>query len=248
MKTKYWILIGLLVVGGIFLLKKEAIGGNRYDTLAECEAGRTFYLGQSVPCVPSCVALTTSSAACVNTCLNLAFVSAGQYYLQIDDSRTCCESYQQSSLSKCTYDCMYGGSPQQPCGTCTPSCPTASTVCDGMDAGSDGCGGRCIGTKSCTCQVGGAFVCSNGDSYWVVPGTATPCQLREECGTRTCEYGACVGTTTCNTDADTDCNGVVSRTELGVMAQSWINSGGSDSIRITLGQAAQAWISAGGLE
>jgi len=43
----------------------------------------------------------------------------------------------------------------------------------------------------------------------------------------------------CNTDADTDCDGIVDRTELGVVMTDWING---QVTRIKLGEAIQAWV------
>ncbi len=89
---------------------------------------------------------------------------------------------------------------------------------------------------------GGADVCSGGNVYWADSCGGTE-ELKETCSSG-CSGGVC-NPPVCNTDADTNCDGIVDRTELGISAATWLSSS-LPADRTQLGLAAQAWIDKGG--
>ena len=112
---------------------------------------------------------------------------------------------------------------------CTPSCTCASSTCIGQTC-SDGCGGTCAGTKCCdtSWSPDPSTICS-GISFTQ---TSNCGNTRSATGTKSC----------CNTNADTNCDNKVDRTELGVSINGWI---AGTVTRDELGLAISAWVQTG---
>jgi len=88
-----------------------------------------------------------------------------------------------------------------------------------------------------TCSYLGGICCPSGTyGQNCIGGTF---QTSTDCGDLCCVGGTCV---TCNTEADTNCDGVVSRDELGVSITQWLNG---EITRIKLGEIIVAWVGTG---
>ena len=123
--------------------------------------------------------------------------------------------------------------------TCTPSC-------SGKSCGDNGCGGSC-GTCSSglTCNAGQCISTTCTPSWtcsaWSTcsGGTQTrTCTDSNNCGTNTGKPATSQSCTSCNTDADINCNGIVEDSELLTQITKWINS---QITRSQLGSYIMAW-------
>ena len=85
------------------------------------------------------------------------------------------------------------------------------------------------------CTSHSSYACDSGDVYWF-----NSCSVKEDLK-QDCAAGCSGGICSCNTDADTDCNGVISTLELQTYGQKWLNS---QITRTQIGQAIQAWAAA----
>ncbi len=86
---------------------------------------------------------------------------------------------------------------------CTPSCGCASSTCKGSTC-SDGCGGKCDGTKSCGGGGGGGTTPTCGDG--TCNGAETCSSCAKDCGEcpSVCGDSKCTGLETCGT-CSSDC-------------------------------------------
>lgn len=87
-----------------------------------------------------------------------------------------------------------------------------------------------------TCISHSSFSCYLGDVYWY-NSCGTIEDLKQDCEDSSCVAGVCVAPV-CGT-ADIDCDGVISRTELGTYVIKWINN---EVSRDSLGTIIQKWI------
>lgn len=151
----------------------------------ECSAGRCLYVpwcgdGQCDP-GEDCGSCETDCGAC---CGN-----------------TVCEPDLGEDCDLCPADCGCTCGEQCLLGTCE------FMACEGLECGSDGCGGSCGGcSESYLCQDGlcvfnpscGDGVCSDGEDCSNCPGDCL-CGCGHTCNQGTCEYSACAGKL-CGTD------------------------------------------------
>lgn len=112
--------------------------------------------------------------------------------------------------------------------TTTTAADCGGTACGALSQGATGAK-SCGTTPSITTSDTFANGCTGGTA-----GTCLPCYT----------YGDGFGGS-CVKDINT-CNNGVGRTELGCVAQEWINAGGTDTLRRYLGDSAQDWINKGG--
>jgi len=94
----------------------------------------------------------------------------------------------------------------------------------------------CESAPSCTSHD--SYKCYNNDVYWY-DSCGGKEEKKTECGDDGCSGRECNVPAVCNTEADTDCNGVVSRAELGAYINKWING---QVTRTKLGEAIVAWM------
>jgi len=145
------------------------------------------------------------------------------------------------SSGSCTFigDYMFGSSsivqfPNAIVTVCQPS------TCVGLGYGcgtySDNCGGT-LSCGSCTAPD----VCTSGQCVCQADCGVTRWALEDDCATTMSDGcgSTCTRTVTQNTGADTNCNNIVDRAELGFYITDWVNN---IINRISLGNAIQAWV------
>lgn len=171
---------------------------------------------------------------------------------------TCWRIEQGSCVSR-TYNCGYETYPYCPttwpytskseCEADLPECVSHDSFqCWDHDVyWYDSCGVREERKEECgTSGYTGSNYCYQGDVYkdYVtrdcydsVCKSPTAKHLIEDCGTKTCLGGICV--VVCQSNADSNNDGVISRSELGVYINKWISG---TITRTKLGQAIQEWV------
>ena len=241
-KNKNWIWIVAIVVG-VYMFSKGGLGGIGQQAMTGSEtmtrtgpssvnAGNPFSLTYTA------VGTSGTWGASIEDSVTggCTFPSGAATYKTVmlsEDGTTKTITITAPASGSCTFtgDYQFGTFPiavlnPYSISVCVASCTCASTTCTGNTC-SNGCGGNCAGTK--------APVCTRPSDLCIESLTVS-----NGCLLTTGSNGNCAGswTVTKKTSADTDCNNIISRVELGTAINDWV--AGTFS-RADLGTAIMSW-------
>lgn len=219
---KQWLFIGIAILLIYMYFKPETFTLYAPSTLEECEVRRQTKLEDGYEAT-ACVQFTQAMFDCVN----------GRHHQieqgDVDDFIVLYQDdvpYGLSDEDKIVYECVYGEIP-------IPDCPNYCANHDRyFNAVTVGIQTACSNDRT------SRFYDENGNLVTAATGVVHCCYQHEWCSDG-CSGTVCSDGGNCNTDADTNCDGLVSRSELGTFITKWVSGTVSRSV---LGQVISVWV------
>lgn len=214
-----WVAVAIVVI--IIIMKKPGLFAVRVeDTMIDCEAFRQNKIGTGYK-VSTCTLITSGLVECVRNAVPTA--SVGEYIMFYDYAEFQFPQSLPENQAK-AYECIYGPIDYGPT-ECPNYCYTAND-----NAAYRGGNYRVTLDASCpgdapywlyfNAQGGIAQNMGGGSGQAVLQCCYSTKQF---CGSQSCSKGYCTSGS-CNTEADSNCDGKVDRNELGDYINKWVQN------------------------